>query len=218
MTPISGSSTLFITLALAAAIHKLDICDASILQPSLFEAMAKNPEYLEGLRKLDHVIVPIYAAYDATEAGPLPLVLEDQEYHEYMTFSPLFGAQFRHGTDDLYELVIVRDDALCASQKWPTKDLMSKHPTKEDMWKYRGRTDDIIVLSNGVNINPLLMKRILMSHPKVVAALLTGTEMVKAAWLIEVVHPPQNEEETTSLIEELWPTVEKANNATYQSH
>lgn len=28
------------------------------------------------------------------EAGPLPLVLEDQEYHEYMTFSPLVGAQF----------------------------------------------------------------------------------------------------------------------------
>ncbi|TGO08305.1 hypothetical protein BTUL_0215g00080 [Botrytis tulipae] len=144
-----------------------------------------------------------------------------------MTFSPLVGAQFRHYTDDLYELVIVRDDALCASQKvffiyphltqWPTKDLMSKHPTKEGMWKYRGRTDDIIVLLNDVNINPLLMERILMSHPKVVAALLTGTGNVKGAWPIGVVHPPQNEEETTSLVEELWPTVEKANDATYRT-
>ncbi|KAF5872926.1 putative nrps-like enzyme protein [Botrytis fragariae] len=211
MTPILGSSALFTTPALVATIHKLDICDASILPPSLLEAMAKNPEYLEGLRKLDHVIwcgsafsssiisnkissvVPIYAAYGTTEAGPLPLVLKDQEYHEYMTFSPLVGAQ------------------------WPTKDLMSKHPTKEGMWKYRGRTDDIIVLLNGVNINPLLMEGILMSHPKVVAALLTGTGKVKAAWLIEVVHPPQNEEETTSLVEELWPTVEKANDATYRT-
>ncbi|KAF7908494.1 uncharacterized protein EAF01_004249 [Botrytis porri] len=235
MTPILGSSTLFTTPALATTIHKLEICDASILPPSLLEAMAKNPEYLEGLRKLDHVIwcgsafslsiisnkissvVLIYAAYGATEAGPLPLVLEDQEYHEYMTFSPLVGVQFRNYTDDLYELVIVRDDALCASQKvffihphltqWPTKDLMSKHPTNEGMWNYRGRTDDIIVLLNGVNINLLLMEGILMSHPKVVAALLTGTEKVKAAWLTEVVHPSQNEEETTSLVEELWPAV-----------
>ncbi|KAF7944016.1 hypothetical protein EAE96_010426 [Botrytis aclada] len=87
----------------------------------------------------------------------------------------------------------------------------------EGMWKYRGRTDDIIVLLNGVNINPLLMEGILMTHPKVVAALLTGTGKVKADWLIEVVHPPQNEEETTSLVEELWPTVEKANDATYRT-
>lgn len=56
-----------------------------------------------------------------------------------------------------------------------------------------------------------------MSHPKVVAAFFTGTGKVKAAWLIEVVHPPQNEEETTSLVEELWPTVEKANDATYRT-
>ncbi|KAF7889766.1 uncharacterized protein EAF02_002181 [Botrytis sinoallii] len=105
---------------------------------------------------------------------------------------------------------------------------MSKHPTKEGMvkltndvpffwWKYHGRTNYIIVLLNGVNINPLLMEGILISHPKVVCSLLTGTEKVKAAWLIEVVHPPQNEEETTSLIEELCPTVEKANDATYRT-
>ncbi|TGO32047.1 hypothetical protein BHYA_0361g00020 [Botrytis hyacinthi] len=201
MTPMLGSSTLLTTPALAATIYKLDICDASILPPSLLEAMAKPLNISSIISNKISSVVPIYAAYGATGAGPLPLVLEDQEYYEYMTFSPLVGAQFRHYNDDLYELVIVRDDALRASQKW----------------KYRGRTDDIIVLLNGVNVNPLLMEGILMSHPKVVAALLTVTGKVKAAWLIEIVHPPQNEEEATSLVEELWPTVEKANDATYRT-
>ncbi|KAF7952222.1 uncharacterized protein EAE97_001719 [Botrytis byssoidea] len=48
-----------------------------------------------------------------------------------------------------------------------------------------------------------------MAHPKVVPALLTGTG--------KVIHPPQNEEETTTLVEELCPTVESANDATYRT-
>ncbi|CCD50645.1 hypothetical protein BofuT4_uP024540.1 [Botrytis cinerea T4] len=44
MTPILGSNTLFTKPALAATttIHKLDICDASILPSSLLGAMAKT--------------------------------------------------------------------------------------------------------------------------------------------------------------------------------
>ncbi|KAM0157190.1 hypothetical protein ACHAPG_004872 [Botrytis cinerea] len=61
------------------------------------------------------------------------------------------------------------------------------------------------------------MERILMSRSRIFAALLTGTAKVKAAWLTEIVHPPQNEEETTSLIEEFWPTVEKANDTSYRA-
>ncbi|KAK8903222.1 hypothetical protein ACHAPF_009194 [Botrytis cinerea] len=56
-----------------------------------------------------------------------------------------------------------------------------------------------------------------MSRSRIFAALLTGTAKVKAAWLTEIVHPPQNEEETTSLIEEFWPTVEKANDTSYRA-
>lgn len=41
-----------------------------------------------------------------------------------------------------------------------------------------------------------------MSHPKVVVVFLSETGKVKATWLTETVHPPQNEEKTTSLVEE----------------
>jgi len=140
-----------------------------------------------------------------------------------MTFSPLVGAQFRHHSDDLYEFVIVKDPKLKASQKvffnfpelseWPTKDLMSKHPTKEGMWRYRGRKDDMLVLATGANIKPPLMEGILMGHPKVLSVLLTGTGRLKTAWLIEATSPPGTHEETQALINEIWPVVEKANEA-----
>jgi acyl-coenzyme A synthetase/AMP-(fatty) acid ligase len=243
MPPIFGPATILPTSALVTAIQKLDICEASILPPSVLEPLAKTPEGLEGLCKLDHVIwcgsafssstisskissvVPIYAAYGATEAGPLPLVMETQEYHEYMTFSPLVGADFRHYADDLYELVIVKNDMLKASQKvffifpnaseWPSKDLMSRHPTKSNMWRYRGRTDDIIVLLNGTNVNPLLMEGIMMMHPKVVSAILTGTGKAETAWLLEVNPPPESSEQTVAWMNELGPTIEKANEAAH---
>jgi len=241
MPSILPPANVLLTPALIASIHKLELCRATILPPSLAEELAKTPEYLEGLRELDHLIwcgsafsssavsekissyVPIYAAYGATEAGPLPLTLESQKYAEYMTFSPLVGAQFRHHSEDLYEFVIVKNPKLQASQKvffiypelseWPSKDLMSKHPTEEGMWRYRGRKDDILVMLHGANVNPQLMEGIVMSHPKVKSALLTGTARLECAWLIEAANPPRSAEEIQALIDDVWPTIEKSNEA-----
>lgn len=140
-----------------------------------------------------------------------------------MTFSPLVGAQFRHHSDDLYEFVIVKDPKLQVSLKlffnfpelseWHSKDLMSQHPTEKGMWRYRGRKDDIFVMLTGMNVNALLMEGIIMSHPKVISALLTGTGRLETACLIEIAEPPQTLQEAQRMIDEIWPTIEKANEA-----
>ncbi|KAK6609005.1 thioester reductase domain-containing protein [Botrytis cinerea] len=208
--------------------------DVSVLEP-----LTRVPEYLEGLRSLDLTIwcgspfsssavpekirslVTINAGYGATEAGPFVTQVESQDDYEYMSFSPLMGARFQQYTDDLYEMIIDKKVELNGAQhifcafpelnEWHSKDLFSKHPTKPDLWRYEGRTDDILVLSTGANINPLSMEGVLMTHPKVVSALLTGERKPETAWLIEVCDPPQNVEDRQSLIEELWSTIEKAN-------
>lgn len=238
MPPILGPCDTIPTAELAARIHELEICKASILSPALLQEMTKSHEQLEGLQKLEHVIwvgspfvsatipeklrcyVTIYPAYGATEAGPLPLQMEDQEYHEYMSFGPLVGAKFRHYSEDLYELVLVKEPKIESAQfifftfpelsEWPSKDLFSKHPTKP-LWRYRGRSDDTIVMSNGLKINPSVMESMVSSHPKVVSALLTGDGQLQAAWLIELRDPPVNDDNTSQLVDEIWPTIEKAN-------
>ena len=240
MPPIMGPPDVLTTAELASNIATLDICQSAILSPAVLQEMAKNPALLKSLDTLDYVIwggapfssvavadsvrshTRIYPAYGATEIGPMPLTLEDQELHEWMNFHPIIGAKLKHYAEDLYELVIVKDTKILHFQfvflnfpdldEWPTKDLMSKHPTR-DLWRYRGRRDDMIVMSNGLKINPLILEGIVMSHPQVISALLTGTGRTKAAWLVEPRYPPFSENDRVALVEDIWPAIEKANEA-----
>ena len=240
MPPIVGPPNVITTAELASNIAALDICQSAILSPAVLQEMTKNPALLKSLDTLDYVIwcgaplssvaiadsirshAPIYPAYGATETGPLPLTLENQDLHEWMNFNSIIGAKLKHYAEDLYELVIVKDTKVLPFQfvflnfpdleEWPTKDLMSKHPTR-DLWRYRGRRDDIIVMSNGLKINPLILEGIVMSHPQVISALLIGTGRTKAAWLIEPRLPPSNESERITLVEDIWPSIEKVNEA-----
>ena len=233
-----GPPNVLTTAELASNIVALDICQSAVLSPAVLQEMAKNPTLLKSLDTLDYVIwcgaplssvavadsirshAPIYPAYGATETGPLPLTVEDQEFHEWMNFNPIIGAKLKHYTEDLYELVIVKDPKILPLQfvflnfpeleEWHTKDLMSKHPTR-DLWRYRGRRDDMIVMNNGLKINPLILEGIVMSHAQIISALLTGTGRTKSAWLIELRDPPSNESERAALVEDIWPVIEKAN-------
>ena len=75
--------------------------------------------------------------------------------------------------------------------EWETKDLFSKHPTGNDLWRFRDRKDDIVVLSNARNIIPNLMEEPLAAHQKVKAALLGGSGKSHTFLLIEVTEPPE---------------------------
>ena len=231
---------------LASRIISLDICTAAVISPAVLQEMAKNPEQLEGLQKLAYLSwcgapfssaavadkikakVNLYAAYGATECGILPLAVENEEHPEWMNFHPMIGATFRHNSEDLYELVIVRDPKIQSIQvifhifpelsEWPSKDMFSKHPTK-DLWRYRGRRDDIIIMANGLKINPIPMEGTVMSHPQVICALLVGTDHIKTAWLIEPKEPPTSVTDKNKLIEDIWPFIEKASqDAPAQGH
>lgn len=45
---------------------------------------------------------------------------------------------------------------------YETKDLFRKHSTKGGLWAYAGHSDDIVVLSNGANINASTVQEKLM--------------------------------------------------------
>ena len=54
------------------------------------------------------------------------------------------------------------------------KDLYRPHPTKPDLWSYVGRTDDMVVLSNGEKIAPHEAESMVASDPDVRAVLMIG--------------------------------------------
>ena len=226
------------TAEIANRIINLDLCEAALLSPTGLLSLTQDEEHLKNLAKLKNIFwcgaalpsatladsirkyVDVYCGYGSTEMGPIPLTVQKQEDHEWMGFSPLVGATFRHYSNDLYELVLVKDVKIQKAQfiflnnpelsEWPTKDLFSKHPSK-DLWKYRGRSDDIIVLSSGFNINPLGFEGIVTSNSMINSALLTGTGRSSPAWLIECKEAAATAEGTSNLIDQIWPSIEQAN-------
>ncbi|KAB8295043.1 hypothetical protein EYC80_006986 [Monilinia laxa] len=123
---------------------------------------------------------------------------------DYFDFSTEFGAEMRHYSDELYEIVIVRDPSIEAYQgvfytfpglsEYKTRDLFSKHPTKDNLWRHKGRSDDIIVYSSGEKFNPISMESHLGSYPEVKAAVGNGDKKFQPALLIETVEAEKSKE------------------------
>ncbi|KAI1142682.1 hypothetical protein F5Y05DRAFT_126811 [Hypoxylon sp. FL0543] len=222
----------------ANSVHVHGNVHHSSFVPTTLIELAKDPEYLENLSRLDQVTygggplphavgnlistkTRLLTGFGTTECGAMPTELCDPEDWAYVKFSPVGGFEYRPFSDGLYEQVIVRNPELERYQgifgtfpelsEWRMKDLYSKHPTKEDIWLYRGRADDIIVFSTGEKLNPLGMESIINANPAVSAALITGLGRFQSSLLVEAVKPPTNDAEKEELLEAIWPSVQAAN-------
>lgn len=130
----------------------------------------------------------------------------------------------REAMDGMYELFLVKHPDLKLfqgvfntfpdTQEWSMNDLYSRHPdpAKSFLYKYRGRKDDVIVLSNGEKIAPSLMEAALMSHPLVKGAMVVGKGKFQPAVVIDLVRePPENPVERHRKVKELLPVIAEAN-------
>lgn len=124
----------------------------------------------------------------------------------------------------LYELFLVKDPKLKLFQgifntcpdirEWSMSDLYSKHsdPAKPFLFRYQGRKDDVIVLSNGEKIAPALMETALMSHHLVKGAMIIGKGKFQPAVLVDLFTGPQEDAmDRYRLIESLRPAIREAN-------
>ena len=136
-----------------------------------------------------------------------------------MEFHPNMRFELQPSDDDAFELVVFADASTEESialnhnypgvKEWHTKDLFKPHPTKENLWRFHGRKDDILVLSNGQKLNPIPMESQLQGLPLISGALVTGQNRFQPALLLETNQP--NGENDNDLIDQLWPAVDSAN-------
>ena len=126
--------------------------------------------------------------------------------------------------EGLYELFLVKRPELRLYQgifntfpniqEWSMNDLYSRHPdpAKSFLYRYQGRKDDIIVLSNGEKIAPALMEATLMSDPLVKGAMVVGKGKFQPAVLIDLgEEPPRGPMQRHRMIETLLPVISEAN-------
>ena len=187
----------------------------SVLQPNIWDEIAKNPKYLDQLSSLEYAMnvawalpkdlgdiiatkTSVVSFMGSTETLLLPIEYPDHEDWDYIRFSDCMGAKFCHYHEDLYQLVMVRDPmyqhyqsiffTYPEEQEYSMKDLYSPHPTKPGLWTYRGRNDDVLVIEDGQKMLPIAMEDIINGHPEVRSALvftLPRLKPVKPGLLIE---------------------------------
>lgn len=127
--------------------------------------------------------------------------------------------------ENLFELFLVKDtprldryqgifSTFPSISEWSMGDLYSRHPdpAKSFLYKYRGRRDDVVVLSNGEKISPALMEATLMSSELVRGAMIVGKGQFQLGALIDLVHePPSSIQARYELVQRLLPVVAEAN-------
>lgn len=211
---------------------------AAFYPPSVLEDLSHSDEALKCLKGLRHVyygggpLAPeigdrlrkytqVITAIGASEIGWIPSVVpESPENWSYFEWAPSYGIDMQAIGDDLYEMVIPRNEDSRSLHGifhtyphldiYRTNDLYQRHPTNENLWKFHGRRDDVIVLSNGEKFTPVEMEAIIEGHPLVAKAMVFGQSRFQAGLLVQ---PASDMAEmcTELFIEEIWSAVQAAN-------
>lgn len=129
------------------------------------------------------------------------------------------AAHYHDEHEPLHELVFDRtpsseawtvffDRAGPGVREFRTKDLWARHPTEPALWRYRGRTDDLVVLAGEVKMYAGRVEERLCGADGVRAALVGGEGRAVPFVLVEAADAPSSAAERGALLERLWPAVE----------
>ncbi|KAH9906522.1 hypothetical protein F4778DRAFT_801801 [Xylariomycetidae sp. FL2044] len=164
----------------------------------------------------------------ATEFAPWPQYQQtDPKLWDYIIInSDVLGADWQlvSKDDDVSRLVVKRKEkhpglqgffyTFPDDQQYDTKDTFKPHPSLPDTWIYSGRSDNIIVFSNGEKLNPITIENIVEGHPQVAGALVVGAQRFQPALLIEPAVYPENDNAAKEMLDNIWPSVVRANRET----
>lgn len=211
---------------------KIDIWS---MVPSLVDELGETPEILEQLRPSKFIcasggpvspvsagkvnqVVRVLNLTGTTEGLFIGNLKPEREDWFWFCFHPYSGFEFKELETDVYEHWVHRNE------HWPLfqgifhtfpdqnsinfKDLYMRHPTKPNLWAFKGRSDDLVVLSNGYKISPLETEAFITTHPDISGCLIFGTGKPQAGLLIELIDSSQK---TPELLDSIWAKVQTAN-------
>lgn len=228
-----------LTTKLFARIMDMDYTPAwGLFTPYMLEELTASDEGLRALSKFSAInyggaplaqatgkkisaIVRLQTIIGSSETSYTPGLLcvdpADWSYHEW---NPAFDLRMEDVGEGLCELVLPKPKLRSFHgvfhtyphlEEYRTGDLFRPHPSKPGLWRYDGRGDDIIVLSNGEKLNPIEAEKLIESHPYVRHAAVFGQDRFQAALLIEPDWVELPSWTPNELKRTLWPLVEQAN-------
>ena len=205
------------------------------LPPTTAEQLLQEPGGVDNFKGLDFMcyaggplattagdlissLIDVCTTYGGTETGQIHQLFPSRQEWGYMEWHPAEDLTMEPAEDEAYELVMhvnIRTEGMShlnhnfpGITQYRTKDLFRPHPTKPNLWRFHGRRDDIIVLSNGEKFNPVPMEIMVQGDPRVSGALVIGQGRFQAALLIEA---KSGVPDIATLKSGIWPLVEKGN-------
>lgn len=188
------------------------------LAPSKFICASGGPVSLTSAGKANQVI-RVLNLTGTTEGLFIGNLVVPREDWSWFAFHPYSGFEFKQIDEDTYEHWIHYNPQHASlfqgiyhtfpeKQSINFKDLYTQHPTKPGLWAFKGRNDDLVVLSNGYKISPLQIEAFISTHPAVSGCLVIGTGKPQPALLIELKDP--NSKGAEELFESVWEMVQKS--------
>ena len=205
------------------------------LPPTIAEQLLQEPGGVDNFRGLDFLcyaggplattagdlisnLIDVCTTYGGTETGQIHQLFPSRQDWGYMEWHPNEDLTMEPAEDEAYELVMHvnfrTEETSHLNHNFPgitqyrTRDLFRPHPTKPKLWRFHGRRDDIIVLSNGEKFNPVPMEIMVQGDPRVSGALVIGQGRFQAALLIE---GKSGVPDKASLKSSIWPLIEEGN-------
>ncbi|KAI7780792.1 hypothetical protein LA080_015583 [Diaporthe eres] len=177
------------------------------LAPSLLEDMLEYPPGLDTLGTMKHVVFG---------GGP-----NSSHWNEFNFID--VGHKMEEVEPGLFELVYPNTELTRRCQlhfhsypelsEYRTKDLFSPVPGKDGWWTYRGRTDNWVIMSNALKMDPTDIESTVGSHPDVRGVLVAGDRRYRLCLLVELKGDaiPATDAEREEALDKVWPFIEEAN-------
>lgn len=209
---------------------------AACCPPTVIEQFLEQPGGFEQAASLDRImytggplaqsvgdrlskVTDVCQMYGSTETGPDITLVPLPKNWQWFEWHPLLENAMDSIDDGTFETVVYKDTSLDLIRHlsqayphvdvWRTNDLFVKHPNNPRLWKFHGRRDDVLVLSNGEKFNPVNMEGVIVGYPLIRGALIVGKGRFQASLIIEP--RPELKMSKDDFIQEIWPVVEKAN-------
>ncbi len=229
-----------VSVETATQLHRYGNVEGVFYPPSLLEEFCRSPVSVKSLERLKFIFyggsilgksagdvlsktTKLVNIIGTTECSGFPGFQQSPADWSCFKFHPLLGYRMESRHGGTFELVLIqtaRSKEFSTTfhhyphlQEFRSKDLFVKHPTKEDLWIYHGRTDDLIALSHGQKLDPTSMEATITGHPHVRSAIIGGEGRARPFLLVEQAGEQRspNHEQNTLQLDELWPVVEEAN-------
>jgi acyl-CoA synthetase (AMP-forming)/AMP-acid ligase II len=210
---------------------KIDIWS---MVPSLVDELGETPDVLAKFQSSKFIcasggpvspvsagkvneVIRVLNLTGTTEGLFIGNLVVDREDWFWFAFHPYSGFDFKEVEVGTYEHWVHRNEHASLFQgifhTFPDKesinfkDLYKRHPKKPNLWAFKGRNDDLIVLSNGYKIFPLEIEALIDTHPAINGCLVIGSNKLQPGLLIELKNPLARPEE---VLESIWAKIETA--------